>query len=222
MASIELNRMRLPVGLGLKLELEGNDDKRHNSQLIGYVPGRSVLVATPMVSENRALLVRKDQPVIVRFFSNKSACAFRSQVAHLCTTPVHYLHLTWPARVEAGEVRKAERVLANLQVTIMNQSNTDLERGFGAIVDLSTTGARLETLQPVGQPGDALLLNGKVTVGHVTRVITIEAQIRAELDRFELTNSIAAYGIEFKYVSDIDFLALQAFVNTQMAKGAER
>lgn len=222
MASIDLNRLRIPVGLGIKLELEGGDNKRHNSQLMGYVSGRSVLVTTPMLSENRPLLVRKEQPVIVRFFSNKSACAFRSQVAHICTTPLNYLHLTWPARVEAGEVRNAERVLANLQVSVTNQSNSEIERGFGAIVDLSTTGARLETLQPVGQPGDKLLLTGKVAVGHVSRVVSIEAEIRAELDRFELSNSMAAYGIAFKFVSDIDFLALQAFVNAQMARGVER
>jgi len=66
------------------------------------------------------------------------------------------------------------------------------------------------------------LLTGKVTVGHVTRVITIESRIRAELDKFELSNSMAAYGIEFKFVADMDFLALQAFVNSQIAKGADR
>lgn len=222
MPSIDLNRLRIPIGLGLKIEVEGAEDKRHNSHLIGFVPGRSVLVTTPMLNENRPLLMRKEQAVIVRFFSNKSACAFRSQVAHICTTPMHYLHLAWPGRVEAGEVRNAERVLANLQVSIMNQTNVDIERGFGAIVDLSTTGARLETLQPVGQVGDKLLLNGKVTVGHVSRVISIEAEIKAELDKFELSNSMAAYGIAFKFVSDIDFLALQAFVNAQMARGVER
>ncbi|GGX70013.1 flagellar brake protein [Saccharospirillum salsuginis] len=222
MASVEFSKLRLPVGFNLKLEVEGDEGKRYNSHLLGYIPGRSVMVTTPMLSENRPLLIRKEQALVVRFFSNKSACAFRSQVTHLCTYPIHYLHLQWPGRVEAGEVRNAERVLANLQVSIVNQSDSDIERGFGAIVDLSTTGARLETLQPMGQPGDVLLLNGKVTVGHVTRVISIEAQIRAELDRFELNNSIAAYGIEFKFVSDIDFLALQAYVNAQIARGAER
>lgn len=222
MASVDFSKLRLPTGLNMKLDIEGADDKRHNVNLIGYIPGRTVLVTTPLLGEHRPLLLRKEQNVIVRFFSNKNACAFRSQVAHICTTPAFYLHLTWPGRVEAGEIRKAERVLANLQVSIVNQNDAEGDRGAGAIVDLSTTGARLETLQPMGKPGDALLLSAKVTVGHVSRVIAIEAQIRAELERFELSNSMAAYGIEFKYVSDIDFLALQAFVNAQMAKGAER
>ncbi|MEJ2062518.1 MAG: hypothetical protein P8X74_04475 [Reinekea sp.] len=83
-----------------------------------------------------------------------------------------------------------------------------------------TTGARLETVEPAGVVGDKILINSKVIVGHVTRLISLEAVIRAELDRYELSNSIAAYGIEFKYVSDIDFLALHAFVNGQIARGA--
>jgi hypothetical protein len=77
-------------------------------------------------------------------------------------------------------------------------------------------------MEPIGAIGDVILISGKVVVGHVTRLISIEANIRAELNRFEVANSTAAYGIEFKYVSDIDFLALQAFVNGQVAKGAGR
>ncbi len=222
MASNDLSRMRLAAGLSINLEVEGGDGRRHKGTFIGMVPGRSVLVTTPMLGENRPLLLRKEQTLICRFFAHKVACAFRSQVVHICTTPLHYLHLGWPTQVEVGTVRKSERVLANLQVSIVNQSDATWERSFGAIVDLSTTGARLESVDPVGAISDQILISGKVVIGHVTRLISIEAVIRAELDRFELANSTAAYGIEFKFVSDIDFLALQAFVNGQVAKGADR
>jgi len=221
MASVEYQSLRLAPGAGMKLEIAG-DDKRYSCQLIGHIQGRSVLVSTPMVGDGRALLVRKEQSVIVRFFANTVACAFKSRVQHLCSIPMPYLHLSWPGRVEAGEVRKAERVLANLQVTVVNKSQVTRDRAFGAIVDLSTTGARLETIQPCGAVGDSVLMTGRVTVGHVSRVVTIEAQIRAELEKLELRNSMAAYGIEFKFVSDIDFLALQAYVNAQIARGSDR
>lgn len=222
MAVSDLTKVRLQAGLAMKLELLGDEEQRYNSTLIGYVPGKSVLVTTPIIGENRQLLVRMGHVVTCRFFSNKVACGFRSKVAHICTTPVHYLHLVWPNQVEVGTIRKSERVVANLQISVVNQTDSSLERGFGAIVDLSTTGARIETTEPIGNVGDQLLITGKVVVGHVTRLISIESTIRAELDRFELNNSTAAYGIEFKFVSDIDFLALQAFVNAQLAKGAER
>lgn len=219
MAQNDLTKMRLHSGLGINLEFPG-DDKRHTSTLIGFVPQRYVLVNTPLVGEDRALLVRMDQPVVCRFFAHKAACAFQSQITYICTTPMHYLHLTWPAQVEVGAIRKSERVDANLQVSAINQSDMSWDRSFGAIVDLSITGARLETAEPVGRIGDTIALSGRVIVGHVTRLITIEAEICAELTRFELSNSTAAYGIEFKYISDIDFLAIQAFVNGQIAKGA--
>lgn len=220
MAVNDLSKMRLPTGLAMNMEIQGNEGNRYKGTLIGQVPGRTVLVTTPMLGDNRPLLLRKEQVMVCRFFFQKSACAFRSQVVHICTTPFHYLHLGWPQVVEVGAVRKSERVQANLQVTVMNQSDSSWERTYGGIVDLSTTGARLETVEPAGVVGDKILINSKVIVGHVTRLISLEAVIRAELDRYELSNSIAAYGIEFKYVSDIDFLALHAFVNGQIARGA--
>ncbi len=215
----DLSKMHLPAGLNINMELVGSDGQRHKGTLIGLVPSRTVLVTTPMLSENRPLLLRKEQALICRFFSQKVAGAFQSHVVHICTTPFHYLHLGWPMAVEVGTVRSSERVQANLQVTVVNESDSSWERTFGGIVDLSTTGARLETVEPAGAIGDKILINSKVVVGHVTRLISIEAVIRAELDRFELSNSTAAYGIEFNYVSDIDFLALQAFVKGQIARG---
>lgn len=222
MAINDLAKLHLTAGLSINIEVAGDEGKRHKATLIGLVPNRSVLVTTPLLGEGRPLLLRKDQAIVCRFFSHKVACGFRSQVMHLCTTPLHYLHLRWPQSVEIGNVRKSERVVANLQVSVVNQSNESWQRGFGAIVDLSTTGAKLETIEPVGDVGDTVLVTGKVIVGHVTRLISIEASIRAILNKFELSNSTAAYGIEFNYVSDIDFLALQAFVNGQVAKGAAR
>ncbi len=222
MASNDLAKMRLPAGLSINMEVMGGDGNRHTGSFIGMITGKSVLVSTPVVGDNRPLLLRKEQGIICRFFSQKVACAFSSQVIHLCTTPAHYLHLAWPKQVEVGHVRKSERVVANLQVSVVNQTDVSWERSYGSIIDLSTSGARMETIEPIGNVGEQILITGKVVVGHVTRLISIEAIIRAELTKFELPNSTAAYGIEFKYVSDIDFLALQAFVNGQVAKGAER
>ncbi|MFQ3231085.1 flagellar brake protein [Reinekea sp.] len=218
----DLSKLRLTAGLSINIELPEAGAKRYQGTLIGFVPNRSVLVTTPMLGENRPLLLRKEQTIICRFFSHKVACAFSAQVVHLCTTPIHYFHLGWPRQVEVGTVRKSERVVANLKVSVVNQTDSSWQRGSGAVVDLSTTGARLECMEPIGAIGDIILISGKVVVGHVTRLISIEASIRAELNRFEVANSTAAYGIEFKYVSDIDFLALQAFVNGQVAKGAGR
>jgi c-di-GMP-binding flagellar brake protein YcgR len=222
MPADDLSRLRLSPGLAMNLEILGGDGRRYKGVFLGMITGRSVLISTPMVGEGRPLLVRKDQDVVCRFFDQKVACAFRSQILRPCTAPIHYLHLSWPADVEVGHVRVSERVVANLQMHVVNQTDISWNKSHGAIVDLSVSGAKLETLEPIGNIGDKIVLSGKVVVGHVARLVTIEATIRVESDKFELPNSTAAYGIEFNYISDIDFLALQAFVNGQLVKGAAR
>jgi len=219
MPTHDLSKMRLTAGLSINLEVTGGEgQQRYKGTLIGLVPGRTVLVNTPMLGDKRPLLLRKSQAVVCRFLSHKVVCAFRSQVVHLCTTPMHYMHLGWPSEVEVGTVRKSERVTVNLPVVIINQTKTSGEGAHGAIVDLSTSGARLESVDPVGGVGTPILVRGKVLVGHVSRLISIEALIVAEVGKFELANTTAAYGIEFTVLSDLDFLALQAFVNCQIIK----
>jgi len=215
---MDLAKIQPSSGISVSLELVANPGQKYQSKLIGYMPGRSVLVATPMLANDRPLLVRKEQEVIVRFFANKNACAFKSDVKHMCTTPFHYLHLTYPPMVETGEIRKAERVVANVQVSVINKSRPEYDTVSGAIVDISTVGAKLETLQPVGEVADILMLTAKVQVGRVTRIVTWDAEIKNELDKFDMNNSVAAYGIEFHYLNDLDYLALHAYVNSQLAK----
>lgn len=220
MATVELSKLKINPGIGVHMEVEDRPDARLSSKLIGLVSPRSVLVQTPMV-DGRQVLFRKDQPLIVRFFANKVACGFRTKVMHLCSTPYPYIHLAYPGRVEIGEVRNAARAQANLPITVINRTRASVDNVHGAIVDISTTGAKIETLQPVAEMGDELLITAKVVVGHITRIVNIEGFARTSIDRFDMANSVAAYGVEFKYLSEIDFLALHAFVNNQLVRTAD-
>ena len=216
---MDLQKLQIPHGIRLNIELTANPGQKYQSKLIGYVYGKSVLVTTPMLANDRPLLLRKDQEVVVRFFSNRNACAFKSAVKHICTTPFHYLHLAYPPLVEVGEVRKAERVLAKISVSVVNKNQPEYDTANGAIVDISTAGAKLETMVPIGGPGDTLLMTTKLRIGHISRIVHWEAKIIAELDRFELANSVAAYGLEFCELTDLDYLALHGFVYGQMVRG---
>ncbi|WP_428243811.1 flagellar brake protein [Gynuella sp.] len=216
---MDLQKLQIPHGIRLNIELTSNPGQKYQSRMIGYLHGKTVIITTPMLANDRPLLLRKDQEVVVRFFSNKNACAFKTQVKHICTTPYNYLHLSYPPTVEVGEIRKAERVLAKISVSVVNRSQPDYEAVNGAVVDISTTGAKLETVAPAAHPGDILLLTTKLRVGHVSRVVHWEARVVAELDRFEMANSVAAYGLEFCELTELDYLALHGFVYGQMVRG---
>lgn len=218
---MDLTKIKLPPWAPINIEVAAQQGHKYPSRLVGYFPNRTVCISTPMIEANRPLLVRKGQEIIVRFFANKIACAFRAPVLHICTTPYHYLHLAYPASVETGTIRKAERVSANIKVSVINRSRPDIDAISGAIVDISTVGAKLESTQPIGNPGDKLIVSARVNVGRIMRLVTWDSEIMVSLDKFVMKNAIAAYGIEFGHLKDLDYLTLIAFVNTQLAKDVE-
>ena len=217
--SQDLNK--LGINAGQTMNIEVGEDQRYQTQLLGFYPGKSVLIATPMLAGDRPLLLRKDQALIVRFFAQRVACAFKAKVRHLCTTPFHYIHLSYPGKVEVGEIRKAARVMANVQVSVLNKSQPELDKISGAIVDISTVGAKLETMVDIAKSGDVLMLTAMVSIGRIKRLVNWDVEVKTTLDRYDLENSSAAYGVEFHYLNDLDYLALHGYVNGQIAKGAE-
>jgi len=218
---MDLTKIKLPPWAAINIEIDSQKGQKYPARLVGFYPNRTVCISTPMIGQDRPLLLRKDQKVIVRFFANKIACAFIAPVVHVCTTPYHYFHLQYPAQVETGTIRKADRVPANISVSVINKTNPKIEKVSGSIVDISIVGARLETIKPVGKPGDKLVLNSKVSIGRVSRLVTWESEVKVTLDKLSMKNATAAYGLEFGHLKDLDYLALIAFVNTQLAKGLE-
>jgi len=216
---MDLTKIKLPPWAPINIEIDSQKGQKYPARLLGYYPNRTVCISTPMVAADRPLLLRKEQSVIVRFFANKIACAFKAPVAHICTTPYHYFHLQYPTQVETGTIRKADRVPSNIAVTVINKSNPKIDSASGSIVDISIVGARLDTIKSIGDPGDHLVLHSKISIGRVTRLVTWESEIKVTLDKFSMNNAVASYGIEFGHLKDLDYLALIAFVNTQLAKG---
>ncbi|BCE02318.1 flagellar brake protein [Marinicellulosiphila megalodicopiae] len=215
----DLSKLSILPGQAVNIEL--GEDQRFQTQLLGINPHHTVLIATPMLGKNRPLLVRKDQLINVRFFTKKVACAFQCKVRHICTTPYNYLHLTYPSKIIIDEIRRASRVLANVRVQVQNKTQPQYDKTAGGIVDISTVGAKLETIDPIGEVGDVLLLTAMVQIGRIKRLVTWDAHIKTTFDRYDLTNSTAAYGVEFDYLNDLDYLALHGYVNGQIAKGVE-
>jgi c-di-GMP-binding flagellar brake protein YcgR len=218
---MDLAKLNIIPGTPMQLSITKSDGEKLPCKFVGMNAGRSIIISTP-VKNDRAILVRMDQEVNISFIASNHACVFTTSIRHICTTPYHYLHLRFPNKVQAGEIRNSTRVEANIRVQITNKSNASWTPTSGLITDLSTTGAKLEALAACSDIDDELLLTAKVTVGKMSRIVKWPAHVKAEIKNFESTNAIAAYGIEFGKLTDLDYLSLYAFVNTQVANGAER
>lgn len=215
------NNLELKHNIGDTLQLQfspGNADDRYYVKLIGFLENKSILVTTPRM-DGTALKIPTEQRFIVRMISGNSAQGFSATTIHSTTRPYPHLHLTYPKNLESITVRKAERVNCKLIVTVQNE---EAERSLGdglsaSMQDISTAGAQLFTNETIGEKGDTITINSKVTVADLEQYLTISGIIRRVVepakngDKFE-------YGIEFILIEDKDKLLLHGFVYEQMMK----
>ena len=207
------------IGDTLQLQFSpGNADDRYYVKLIGFLENKSILVTTPRM-DGSALKIPIEQKFIVRMISGNSAQGFSATTIHSTTRPYPHLHLTYPENLESITVRKAERVNCKLIVTVQNEeAGRSLGDGLSASMhDISTAGAQLLTNETIGEKGDTITINSKVTVADLEQYLTISGVVRRVVepandgDKFE-------YGIEFILIEDKDKLLLHGFVYEQMIK----
>ena len=207
------------IGDTLQLQFSpGNADDRYYVKLIGFLENKSILVTTPRM-DGAALKIQTEQRFIVRMISGNSAQGFTATTIHSTTRPYPHLHLTYPENLESITVRKAERVNCKLIVTVLNEeAGRSLGDGLSASMqDISTAGAQLLTNEAIGEKGDTITINSKVTVADLEQYLTISGVIRRVVEPANNGDKFK-YGIEFILIEDKDKLLLHGFVYEQMIK----
>lgn len=145
------DQMHLKVGQKMQLSLVSslkptNDSysNSYTSSLIGYIHDTVLIVSMPA---SDALLgepfIEGDQ-LQARLFSGQSAYTFSVFVEKIIKLPFKYLHLSFPKKISAQNIRNSRRVRCCYQGTEV-QKNIAMQ-----IIDISTSGAGIESQLPVG------------------------------------------------------------------------
>lgn len=210
--------MQLNVGEMLQLVFAADGHQRkHATKVIGYLPGKSLLVTTPRI-EGNLMLVREGQPVVVRILSGNSVYAFNTQVLATCLKPFAYLHLTYPAEIESIVVRKSLRVSAELETSVtrvtVDEPNDSLT-AQGEIIDISTSGAMLLADTVLGQVGDLLIMTLRIPVAGTQKYLKISSMIRSVRVN---SDGRHLHGVEFQLLEEMDNILLHGFVYEQLQK----
>ncbi len=220
---IKFNEIKLSVGESIQLQNPADSSReRIFVKFIGYREGKSILVTTPKMGKVE-MQVQKGHKFIARFFSVKTVYAFSVAVLDIKRTPYPYLHLTYPHTVESVVVRHAQRVEVELIVSVQNEDpDKTLEEAVSAkMTDISTGGAKLTTVEPIGDLTDDISISAKFKVGGVDQYVQILAIIR-RVDFMEAEDEGAkdlhVYGLEFRFVEENDRLVLHGFVYEQLSK----
>ena len=206
------------VGDTLQLQFaHNNDNERYYVKLFGYLKNKSILITSPRF-DGVPLKINNDEKFIIRMFSGNDAKVFTASVIHTSLRPYPHLHLTYPDDIQSITVRKAERVNCDLIVTVQNEKfNPSADNGLSASIhDISTGGTQLLAKSALGEVGDSVSINVKVTIAEIEQYLTIQGVIRRTINISD--NDSFEHGIEFKELKENDKLVLLAFIYEQMIK----
>jgi c-di-GMP-binding flagellar brake protein YcgR len=156
----------LHVGNTLQLQRISPDyTDRYSVTLIGYLEGKGLIVTTPLVHE-KVQFIKDGMRFAVRILQGSNVMGFISTVTHSATKPFPHLHLSYPGEIESLAVRNAERINANLPALVRNTRDPDNDDSWqpALVKDLSMTGARLESIEPLGRKGERLVVKFEVDV----------------------------------------------------------
>ena len=144
---------------------------------------------------------------------------FASQIDIQTSEPYPILHLLYPDNVTFKGIRGATRVGVEQSVSINNITDAK-SSSKGLIVDISVTGARIESAIAIGKIGDEVELVSSVLIQEVTRDLCIKAIIRSQVETPDdtiVSGVVTSYGLEFTEKEEEKRLVLYAFVYSQMA-----
>lgn len=205
------------VGDRLQLELLSAGAGNHYfTTLIGYVPGHSVLLRTPLV-HNLPVPIPEGEQVRVRTFSGRHAYTFESRVERVQRLPLPYLHLAYPAVVQQTTIRGALRVRVHLSGTA---STAGAREGALPIpvtlADLSTSGALLEAEHSLGRNGDSIELAFKFVVQpndyEVKLVTPAQIQSGPKPKTGQGRDDAFSHGVRFAKLRATEALLLQSYI----------
>lgn len=218
--SINFNEIKINFGESIQLQDPSNkNNERIFVKLIGYREGKSILVTMPRTNGDLIRVVQ-GQIFVVRLFSVQTVHAFNVTVLESKVSPYPYMHLSYPDKVESVVVRNAQRVNVELIVSVQNgdPDKSSNDSVSAKLTDISTGGAKLSTIESIGNVGDDICMSAKLTVGGVEQYLQILATIRRVDVQDGETNNSYDYGLEFRFVEERDRLVLHGFVYEQLSK----
>jgi c-di-GMP-binding flagellar brake protein YcgR len=214
----------LDLHLGDSLQLQFLQDDGHrvrpSVRFIGQMPQASLIVTAP-TQDGKLMVVREGQVFVVRCFTRDVASAFTCRVLRVCSLPYPYLHLSYPERREEVLVRSSRRVSVLMSATVVRQREGGTwSIPMAAIVsDMSTTGAMLETSEPLGKVETKLKISFQLPIdGMGEQALSVEGVVRSVYEEGG-EGDRNRYGIEFQSVPSPAQLVLRAFIYEQLLGG---
>lgn len=216
---ISFEQMQLKVGQKMQLSLmsslkPGNESysSAYTSSLIGYIHDTVLIVSMPTTDTLLGEPFIEGDQLQVRLFSSQSAYTFSVFVEKIIKLPFKYLHLSFPKNISAQNIRKSRRVRCYFQGT-ETQKNIAMQ-----IIDISTSGAGIESQLPIGSLGTEVRLSFAVSVFDEELPFNIKGIVKSAKPSSKNGKKIIFTGVEFtdlekKQLTSLRHLIYQVIVD---------
>ena len=218
---------QLHAGERLQLELVTDSSRnQYYTTLIGYVPGHSVLIRTPLV-QNLPIPVPEGADVLIRAFSGRHAFTLESRIDRVCRSPYPYMHLAYPAQVQQTLIRGALRVRVALPGLVSDPDEQADEPPRPVMLsDLSVSGAQLETELSLGALGEKFALAFKFLVqpNNYEVKLTTLAQVQSvrKIRKGKGPEELFSHGVRFNKLHATEGLLLQSYIQQVLLSDRSR
>jgi hypothetical protein len=187
-------------------------DKAYTVQLIG-AHSQTVVVAAPVNPDGSLVPVQLGQTWVCRTFQMVSAFRFTAVAVKVAFDPFPHLCLKLQKDVEQRRVRNAPRVKVSMSGELHAPDAMPC-----LVADLSATGARVAIDYPLAlERGSVVRLAVSIPMLASKRDMVLEATILNSLGVSDTRYpEVSFYGIQFKAPTELELLALHAFVNGEL------
>jgi hypothetical protein len=207
--------MYLKVGDKIPIETIHNHHRpsmRLPAKIIGWLEGNSLLLEIPLKAAKTGL-VRLNEQVLLRAFNGQNAFAFSATVIKIEQFPFTYLHLSFPKKISALEVRTSIRQQVSIPVTLTIEGMGDVS---GHIQDLNMTGACVSTPIPLADES-AIRFTLHFDLHGVAFSLKLESHLRSTKTIQEKDGTIHHQsGLEFQNLEPNDRLMLSSLLWKEM------
>jgi c-di-GMP-binding flagellar brake protein YcgR len=195
-------QMNLQVGMRVQcITHRGLKPIQHFSTVVGWVRDEYLIVKVP-VEHGAPITMREGEKLTLRVFSGVNVCSFSSGGAGGVGRPLHYAIATSPPDLQGTNLRTAMRVKVDIPAQIKGPAGAEQ---VGFLVNLSVSGALLETRRPV--PADTNTIQLQFTL--LTEPDKRQVIISAEASIRNVTSPEAAAGAAPKFSYGLQFIDLE-------------
>ncbi|MFC1602148.1 flagellar brake protein [Pseudomonadota bacterium] len=213
-----MNKLHQSLSVGTLLHLQPttqNPEGSFDVQLIGYMPGESLLVSQP-INNTAAVKLIAGAAYQARIISGDSTYAFETEVIRVCDQPYQYMHLRFPKGVQGVTLRRAQRTQINESQLTLNMQD-GLTSLSVKMLDISPLGACLISEHPLGKVGDFFCIDvhHKSTADTLAFPCTIRHINKASVKE---TGPAYYHGVEFSRLDTKALNFISHFIRDNVAK----